>query len=82
MKVDPTRVRRALALEADQLEDGSFVVRGGSMPHHVRGRTCDCPDAVHRPDTVCKHRLSVYFTRTLDDRIRAALLEAVGDVDG
>lgn len=75
--VDPGRVRRALALDVDELEDGSFVVRGGSIPHHVRGTECDCPDSVYRPDRVCKHRLSVYLARQLDERVRQALREAI-----
>lgn len=75
--VDPGRVRRALVLDVQELEDGTFVVHGGGEPHHVRGRECDCPDSLYRPDRVCKHRLSVYLARQLDERVRAALREAV-----
>lgn len=74
--VDPARVRRALALDVQELEDGSYLVTGGSEPHVVRGRQCDCPDArFHRGP--CKHRAAVYLARQLDERVREALREAV-----
>ena len=77
--VDPARTRRALALQVEELEDGAYRVTGGSEPHVVRGRTCDCPDAIYFAGP-CKHRTAVYLHRQLDRRVRVArLLPPVGD---
>jgi len=75
--VDPGRTRRALGLTVEELEDGGYLVTGGSAPHVVRGRRCDCTDSVYHPEVPCKHRTAVYLHERLDARVRAALREAV-----
>ena len=69
--IDPGRVRRALHLDVQPTEDG-WLVTGGSAPHVVRGRVCDCADArFHRGP--CKHRVATYLHLQLDPRVRDAL---------
>ena len=74
--VDPGRTRRALSLQVEDLKDDCFRVTGGARPHVVRGRHCDCTDALYH-DGPCKHRMAVYLYRQLDVRVRVALLQAL-----
>jgi hypothetical protein len=71
--VDPARLRRALGLEVEPLGPGAYRVSGGSAPHVVRGRECDCADARFNGGQPCKHRAAAYLFRTLHPAVRAAL---------
>jgi hypothetical protein len=74
--VDPNRLRRALSLTVEPLDDG-FRVSGGAEPHTIRGRRCTCADAMYRRPIACKHVLAIHVHRRLDPRVRAALRELV-----
>lgn len=80
MTLDPQRLTRSLTLNVDPIENGAYVVTGGSEPHAVRpvgnGWECDCADGRFH-DGPCKHRLAVYLSRQLDSRILTALALAV-----
>ncbi|HEY7767370.1 hypothetical protein [Longimicrobium sp.] len=58
------RLHRALFLDVHQTGQGTYLVTGGSEPHHVQTRDpnqpgCDCGDHVWRFDRLCKHILAV-----------------------
>jgi hypothetical protein len=75
--IDPERLRRALTLRVEHLDDGTHVVTGGAERHEVHGAACDCADAFFRRSGACKHLLAVHLYRKLDARVLEALRELV-----
>jgi hypothetical protein len=78
--IEPRRLARALALDAERLPDGRFLVTGGSEPRLVDladATPCGCPDATMRGVTRCKHVLRAELGVLPDDLIHA-LRELVG----
>lgn len=68
--VDPARLARAVHLEAERVGGGVWCV--GEW--RVDGATgaCNCPDALYRPRTPCKHSIACRLA-VLDDELREAL---------
>lgn len=74
--IDARRLRRALSLHVEVLDDGAALVTGGSRPHVVRARVCDCEDSRYHAGP-CKHRAAAYLHAQLHPAVRAALREAL-----
>lgn len=65
-----SRIEKAIAIAlfrtVDRQPDGTWQVQSETDPsvfYQVSGdlRVCSCPDALRRPEYVCKHRLAVKF---------------------
>jgi hypothetical protein len=73
--IDPTRLVRALQLEAQPLGDGRWRVTGAVSLHTVdlngrNGGGCDCGDATYR-QTTCKHELAARLAAGDGEVLRA-----------
>lgn len=70
-QIDANRIDKAIRLARDghvsvgHGKPGTAEVQSehGSNWYHVDGteHTCNCPDAVHRPQVICAHRLAVWL---------------------
>jgi helicase len=82
--VDPYRLRRALELHVERMENENWLVTGGLEPHRVWSQsgvlTCDCVD--HANGHICKHLLAVRLANG-DAELRqcARQIEAVVEGD-
>jgi hypothetical protein len=73
-EISPRRLARALALEAESLGDGRYLVTGGQSPHVAALEPepdCGCRDFLARK-RICKHLLAVRLA-VLEPEMRAAL---------
>jgi hypothetical protein len=73
--IDPSRLARALQLEAQPLADGRWRVTGAVSLHTVdlngrNGGACDCGDATYRQST-CKHELAARLAAGDGEVLRA-----------